>query len=112
MVKRIHGVKLIDDGIQVAGPDIPDPQLKTQIDRIISDRIQKLGGFGYGSIKAKVSNGEVTLSGSASPVLAEPAVDAIAGIQGVRNLIDHVLRVRYHQTIWPPLMTAETPGIR
>ena len=96
MVSRIHGVKTIQDGIQVSGPQVPDTQLKTQIDKIIADRISKLGGFGFGSMIAHVQNGAVTLSGSAAPELAEPAIDQIAGTVGVKNVIDHV-------SLWPHL---------
>lgn len=93
VVSRIHGVKTIQDSIEVLGPIVPDAQLKTQIDKIIKDRIRKLGGFGVGSIAAIVKDGAVTLSGSAAKELAGPAIDDIAGIVGVKNVIDHVLLV-------------------
>jgi BON domain len=47
-VSRIHGVKTIQDGITVAGPQVPDTQLKPAIDEIIADRIRNLGTFGAG----------------------------------------------------------------
>lgn len=90
-VSRIHGVKAIQDGIEVSGPLVPDAQLKPQIHKIIADRIRKLGDFGVGSITARVHNGAVTLSGAAAPELAAPAINAIAGVVGVKNVIDHVL---------------------
>lgn len=77
VVSRIHGVRTIQDGIEVLGPSAPDWQLKTQVDKIIADRIRKLGRFGYGSIIAGVKDGAVTLSGTATPQLAEPAIDKI-----------------------------------
>ena len=93
VVSRIHGVKTIDDRIEVSGPSVPDAQLKTQIDKIIADRIRQLGGFGFGSMTAHVKNGAVILSGAAAKELAEPAIDDIAGIVGVKNVMDHVSRV-------------------
>lgn len=109
-VARIHGVKAIENSIVVCGPSIPDAQLKPQIDRIIADRIHKLGGFGYGSMKADVKSGVVTLSGSAAPELALPAINAIASMKGVKNVIDHVQRVPH--TIWSgPQSTGAFPGI-
>jgi osmotically-inducible protein OsmY len=95
-VKRIYGVKAIRDQIEVTGPWIPDAQLKAQINQIIKDRIHKLGGFGYGSMKANVKEGVVTLSGAAAPELAAPAINAITGTLGVRNMIDKVVRVSHY----------------
>lgn len=97
-VARIHGVKAIDDRIVVVSPSVPDAQLKPQIDRIIADRIHKLGGFGFGSVKADVKEGVVTLSGAAAPELSVPAINAIADLSGVKNVIDHVRQVPH--TTW------------
>lgn len=105
-VKRIHGVKAIKDEIEVPGPAVPDGELKAEVDLIIADQIRKLGGFGFGSMKAAVSGGVVTLSGTAAPELTEPAIDAIAGTQGVRNVIDRVVRVPPYDVQTP----RPTPG--
>jgi osmotically-inducible protein OsmY len=99
-VSRIHGVRTIQDGIEVSGPRILDARLKTQIDKIIADRIRKLGGFGFGSMTVHVQDGAVTLSGAAAPELAVPAIYTIAGTVGVKNVIDHVLRVPHYEKIW------------
>lgn len=100
-VNRIHGVKGVDDRIDVSGPNIPNAQLKAQIDGIIKDRIRDLGGFGFGSISAHVQDGVVTLSGAAATELTVPTIDKIAGVVGVKNLIDHVLRVPRYENQWP-----------
>jgi osmotically-inducible protein OsmY len=89
-VSRIHGVETIQDGIKVGGPQVPDAQLKAEIDKIIADRIRALGTFGFGTMKAQVRDGAVTLSGSAAPQLTEPAIIAIDGTVGVRNVINLV----------------------
>jgi osmotically-inducible protein OsmY len=96
MVKRIHGVKAVEDRIEVLGPVIPDEHLKAQVDWIIANRIHRLGGFGFGSMKANVKNGVVTLSGTAARELTVPAINAIAAIPGVKELIDNVLRVPHY----------------
>ena len=100
VVSRIHGVKTIQDGIVVLGPRVPDGQLAIQVNRIIADRIHKLGGFGYGSMTADVQNGAVTLSGTAAPEVADPAVDKIAGVIGVKNVIDQVHRIARFEPHW------------
>jgi hyperosmotically inducible periplasmic protein len=99
-VSRIHGVKTIQDRIEVSGPSIPDPQLKTQVDKIIAHRIRNRGRLGYGWIFAGVKNGVVTLSGTATPELAESAIDPIAGIAGARNVVDHVHRMVREDPRW------------
>lgn len=100
VVSRIHGVKTIQDSIVVLGPRVPDAQLAIQVNRIIADRIHKLGGFGHGSMTADVKNGAVTLSGNAAPELADSAVDKIAGVIGVKNVIDHVHRTTRFEPHW------------
>jgi hyperosmotically inducible protein len=90
LTSGIPGVKSIWDRVEVAGPNIPDDELSMQIKNLITNRIRKLGGFGFGSISAKVKNGVVTLSGYAAPELARPTSAAVQDIPGVKNLIDHV----------------------
>jgi osmotically-inducible protein OsmY len=90
LTSGIPGVKSIWDRVEVAGPDVPDDELSKQIKNLITDRIRKLGGFGFGSISAKVKNGVVTLSGYAAPELALPTTAAVGDIPGLKNLIDHV----------------------
>ena len=96
LVKKLHGVKAVEDRIEVRGPRIPDEQLTAQIDWIVAHRIQKLGGFGFGSMKSNVRDGIVTLSGTAARELAVPAINAIGGIPGVRDIIDNVRRVPHY----------------
>lgn len=100
VISQIHGVKTIQDGIKVSAPRIADAQLKTRANRIITDRIRKLGGFGYGSISAQVKDGAVILTGFAAPRLAEPAINEIAGVVGVKNLIDHIQRTAKYESHW------------
>jgi osmotically-inducible protein OsmY len=107
---RIKGVKAIYDLIEVSGPAIPDEQLQAGVERIIAVRLRNLGGFGYGSITTRVRNGVVGLFGTAAPELTGPAVAEIIGMQGVRNLVDRVRRVRPYDSSWrishPPQLVA------
>jgi osmotically-inducible protein OsmY len=90
LASRIRGVQSIRDGVQVLGPVVPDEKLTTQIDKLVADRIRRLGGFGFGSIAANVNHGVVTLSGYAAPQLTLPTVAAVGDIPGVKNLIVHI----------------------
>ncbi len=100
MMSRIRGVKGIDDRIDVLGPRVPDEQLQPQVNRIIADQIHHLGGFGFGSMTARLKDGVVTLTGTAAVKLAEPAIAAIASVTGVRNVVDHVRRVLPYDSTW------------
>jgi osmotically-inducible protein OsmY len=106
-VSRIYGVKIIRDRIIVAGPQVPDAQLKSEIDEIIADRIRSLGTFGSGTITAQVQDGAVTLSGKATRQLTESAIDTIAGTVGVKNVINHVhLVAPYDKEPWRQFVSA------
>lgn len=100
VVSRIRGVKIIQDGIVVLGPSVPDAQIKTQVKQIIADRKRRFDHFGYGSMKARVKDGAVTLSGTATRELADPVIDRIAGVAGVKNVIDHVQRIAPYEPHW------------
>jgi osmotically-inducible protein OsmY len=90
LTSGIRGVKSIWDRVQVSGPTVADKDLSKEIKNLITYRIHKLGGFGFGSISAQVQGGVVTLSGYAAPQLALPTAAAVADVPGVKNLIDHV----------------------
>jgi len=90
LASRVRGVQSIRDGVQVLGPVVPDEKLTRQINKLVADRIRKLGGFGFGSISAKVDHGVVTLSGFAATQLTIPTVAAVGDIPGVKNLIVHI----------------------
>lgn len=97
----IPGIKAIWDRVRVTGPAVPDGQLKAQVTRVIADRLRKLGGLGFGSISARVRDGVVTLTGTATAKLAFPVIQKISEIAGVRNVIDHVQRVPDYDSGWP-----------
>jgi hyperosmotically inducible protein len=100
----IPGVKTIWDRVQVSGPTVPDRELKARVTRILADRLHKMGGLvgglRYGSISAQVQDGAVTLTGNAATQFALPAIEDVAGVPGVKNVIDHVRRVGPFSTDW------------
>lgn len=100
LTSGIPGVKSIWDRVQVSGPTVPDKELSQQIKNLITDRIRRLGGFGFGSISAQVQTGVVTLSGYAAPQLTFPTRAAVENIPGVKNLIDHVKLVPPVEPHW------------
>jgi osmotically-inducible protein OsmY len=100
LTSGIPGVKSIWDRVEVSGPTVPDKELAKQIKNLITDRIRRLGGFGFGSISAHVQGGVVTLSGSAAPQLMLPTTAAVENIPGVKNLIDHVKLVPPVEPHW------------
>jgi osmotically-inducible protein OsmY len=90
LTSGVPGVKSIWDRVEVSGPNVPDVELSKQIKTLITDRIRRLGGFGFGSISVNVKDGVVTLSGYAAPQLAFPTTTALQVTPGVKNLINHV----------------------
>jgi hyperosmotically inducible protein len=100
LTSGIRGVKSIWDRVEVSGPAVPDKELSKEIKNLITDRIRRLGGFGFGSIAAQVQDGVVTLRGYAAPQLALPTTAAVADIPGVKNLIDHVKLVPPVEPHW------------
>ena len=100
LASGIPGVKSIWDRVEVSGPTVPDKELSKQIENLITDRIHRLGGFGFGSISAQVHDGVVTLRGYAAPQLALPTTAAVAGIPGIKNLIDHIKPVPPVEAHW------------
>ena len=100
LTSGVPGVKSVWDRVEVSGSNVPDEELTRQIKNLISDRIRKLGGFGFGSISVIVKDGVVTLSGYAAPQLVFPATEAIGDLQGVKNLIDHVKLVPPSEPHW------------
>jgi hyperosmotically inducible periplasmic protein len=100
LTSGVPGVKSIWDQVEVSGPNVTDQELTRQIKNLITDRIRKLGGFGFGSISVNVKDGVVTLNGFAAPQLTLPTTEAVGDLPGVKNLIDHVKRVPPSEPHW------------
>ena len=100
LTSGIRGVKSIWDRVEVSGPAVPDKALSKEIKNLITERIRKLGGFGFGSISAQVQDGVVTLRGYAAHQLALTTTAAVADIPGVKNLINHVKPIPPIEPYW------------
>jgi hyperosmotically inducible periplasmic protein len=91
--KRVHkakGVTAVRNDIQVAGPNIPDDQLKAKLaEKLTYDRV----GYGnvFDAIGVDVQNGVVTLGGHA---LDYPSKDSAVGLvstyPGVKEVVDNI----------------------
>jgi hyperosmotically inducible periplasmic protein len=90
-VHRVKGVKAVDNEIEVAGPEISDPQLQNKLVTAIAyDRV----GYGttpFNAISVSVNNGVVTLGGTAyGPVDADSAVAVASNTKGVKDVINNI----------------------
>jgi hyperosmotically inducible protein len=88
---KIKGVKGVNNEIQVAGSNVPDPVLEAKLVKAISyDRV----GYGttpFNAIAVQVQDGTVMLSGHAyGPVDAASAFALAANTPGVKNVVNQV----------------------
>jgi hyperosmotically inducible periplasmic protein len=92
--KRVHntkGVTAVDNEIEVAGPEISDADLQNKLVKAISlDRVG-YGTTAFNAISVSVSNGVVTLGGTAyGPVDADSAVAVASTTKGVKDVINEI----------------------
>lgn len=90
-VHRVKGVVSVDNEIQVAGPEIPDSELRDKVLKAVEyDRV----GYRvtpFNAISVNVQDGVVTLAGHAyGPVDADSAVAAVANMKGVKDVINDI----------------------
>jgi len=90
-VHRVKGVTAVDNEIEVAGPEISDAELQNKLVRAISyDRVG-YGTTAFNAISVSVSNGVVTLGGTAyGPVDADSAVAVASNMKGVKDVINNI----------------------
>jgi len=90
-VRKAKGVNAVRNDIQVAGPTVPDDQLKAKLaEKLAYDRV----GYGtttFNAIGIAVENGVVTLSGHAySYPDKDSAVGLVSTYPGVKDVIDDI----------------------
>lgn len=90
-VRKAKGVTAVRDEIQVAGPNVPDEQLKAKLaEKLQYDRV----GYGtttFNAISIGVQNGVVTLGGHAySYPDRDSAVAMVSTYPGVKDVIDDI----------------------
>jgi len=91
--KRVHkvkGVRAVRNDIDVAGPSVPDQQLRDKLlEKLQYDRV----GYGnaFNSIGVNVQNGVVTLSGHArTDVDKDSALSLVSTYPGVKEVVDDI----------------------
>ena len=90
-VRKAKGVTAVRNEIQVAGPAVPDSELKSKLaEKLAYDRV----GYGttpFNSIGINVQDGVVTLGGHAySDVDKDSAVAMVSTYPGVKDVIDDI----------------------
>jgi osmotically-inducible protein OsmY len=89
-VLHAKGVTAVRNQIEVAGPAIPDQQLRDKlVEKLEYDRV----GYGnvFDAIAVGVENGQVTLSGHAhNYVNRDSALALVATMPGVKDMIDNI----------------------
>jgi hyperosmotically inducible periplasmic protein len=90
-VHRVKGVVSVDNEIQVAGPTIPDSELRDKVLKAVEyDRV----GYRvtpFNAISVNVEDGVVTLGGHAyGPVDADSAVATVANMKGVKDVVNDI----------------------
>lgn len=93
-VSRIHGIGVIHNEIQVAGPTVPDAELRKKVTAAMAYSVYKYVGYlpdFSKMIDIQVQDGVVLLSGSVSgDQLAADIYRSVAATGGVKNLIDRI----------------------
>ena len=90
-VRKAKGVAAVRNEIQVAGPSVPDNDLKAKLaEKLAYDRV----GYGttpFNAITINVENGLVTLGGHAySDVDKDSAVALVSTYPGVKDVVDDI----------------------
>ena len=110
--RRVKGISLVENDIQVAGPAVPDGQLQQKLIKAIQyDRVG-YGTTAFNAISVGVRDGVVTLGGHAyGPVDADSAVAVASNTKGVRDVINEIqvdptspmddrIRIQAYRTIY------------
>jgi hyperosmotically inducible periplasmic protein len=89
-VNKAKGVTAVRNEIEVAGPDVPDSDLKTKLlEKLTYDRV----GYGnaFNAISLGVQNGVVTLGGHArTDVDKDSALSLVSTYPGVKDVVDEI----------------------
>ena len=89
-VRKAKGVSAVRNQIEVAGPSVPDNELKAKLtEKLTYDRV----GYGnaFNSISLNVENGVVSLGGHArTDVDKDSAVALVSTYPGVKEVVDDI----------------------
>jgi hyperosmotically inducible periplasmic protein len=88
---HVKGVKAVQNEIQVAGEDVPDPQLQEKLQKAVTYDMVGYGTTPFDAITVQVQGGVATLGGHAyGPVDASDAVAVVANTKGVKDVVDNI----------------------
>jgi hyperosmotically inducible periplasmic protein len=89
--RKAKGVMAVRNEIQVAGPNVPDAELKSKLtEKLAYDRVG-YGTTAFNAITLDVENGMVTLGGHAySDVDKDSATALVATYPGVKDVVDNI----------------------
>jgi osmotically-inducible protein OsmY len=89
-VRKAKGVTAVRNNIEVAGPNVPDSELKSKLlEKLTYDRV----GYGnaFNAISLDVQNGMVTLGGHArTDVDKDSALALVSTYPGVKDVVDDI----------------------
>lgn len=89
-VRKAKGVNAVRNDIEVAGPNVPDSELKAKLlEKLTYDRV----GYGnaFNAVSLDVQNGAVTLGGHArTDVDKDSALALVSTYPGVRDVMDEI----------------------
>ena len=89
-VSKVKGIEAVRNEIQIAGPTVPDSELKVKLaEKLAYDRV----GYGnvFNAIGLSVENGVVTLGGHArTDVDKDSAVALVSTYPGVKDVINEI----------------------
>jgi osmotically-inducible protein OsmY len=91
--RKVHNkdhVQGVRNQIAVAGPSVPDAELRAKIaDRLRYDRVDQ--GITFNNFNLSVNNGVVVIGGEArTPVDAESALAIVENTPGVKDVVDQI----------------------
>lgn len=88
---HVHGVKGVENEVQVSGPEIPDQQLQAKLQQAIAYGLVGYVPVAFQAITVQVQNGDVTLGGhAAGPIAANDAVGIVENYKGVKDVVDNI----------------------
>lgn len=89
--RKTKGITAVRNEIQVAGPNVPDSELKSKLmEKLAYDRVG-YGTTAFNAITVNVENGVVTLGGHAySDVDRDSATSLVATYPGVKDVMDNI----------------------
>lgn len=89
--KHVHGVKAVQDEIQVAGPTVPDKVLQQRVGQAITNGLIGNVPVQFQSVGVEAHNGTVVLGGFvAGPIALNYTLGIAENVKGVKNLINRI----------------------